>query len=426
MRVVSIVIIASMLVPTHQQQFNVVLQIQNVPTYLNASLLQALLSGVDPVQTLVDGQAYVMQVGPCPPGGYCPPGQGVSIPCPVSTYQPLQSQKSLSSCLSCPSTTYGPVVGMVSCLACPAGSFCVGGTSSATLCFAGGYCPASASATSPCLAGTYTPGPGFSACLPCPAGSFCLNVTSAPTQCAAGTYSPSQGRSACVTCSAGGYCLNASSAPISCPNGTFRASTGGNASSSCTAAPIGQYSGGSFSTASVLCSAGTYSSAIGQSACVGCALGTFYNSTGRTSQCPLCQAGSYCLSPVQMTACPNNTNSTPGASSILGCSCLGGYVCGYYKTVSVTFMVSNVTISDFNNNINNVQTNFIASVASAAGVSTSSVTIVSVTAMRRRRLLSDEDIIELSIVARIDPPSNVHLAGLEKHEHYVDHAIEKT
>ena len=126
-----------------------------------------------------------------------------------------------------------------------------------------------------------------------------------------------------------------------------------------------------------------------------------------------------------MTACPNNTNSTPGATSVLSCSCLGGYVCGYYRTVSVTFLMTNVSASDFTNNVNGVQTNFIAGVAAAAGVSPSSVTIVSVTATSRRRLLEADEIIELSIVARIDPPSNPHLTGLESHKHYVDHTIEK-
>ncbi len=101
-------------------------------------------------------------------------------------------------------------------------------------------------------------------------------------------------------------------------------------------------------------------------------------------------------------------------------------MCEYYRTVSVTFLIANVSVANFNADVGNVRTNFISSVASAAGVDTSSVTIVSVTATRRRRLLSgdtEEEIVELSIVARIDPHPNI--PGLEQHEHYVEHTIEK-
>lgn len=51
--------------------------------------------------------------------------------------------------------------------------------------------------------------------------------------------------------------------------------------------------------------------------------------------------------------------------------------------------------------------------------------MISSASSSRRRLLEADEIIELSIVARIDPPSNPHLTGLESHAHYVDHTIEK-
>jgi hypothetical protein len=211
--------------------------------------------------------------------------------------------------------------------------------------------------------------------------------------------------------------VGASSAPASCPNGTYNADVGDSSPAGCSQCPLGQSCSAAFSTAGVACAAGTYASAFGQSACTACAAGTYLNSTGSASQCPLCQAGYYCQTPVQITACPANTNASSGSTSLLQCICLPGYMCDYYMTVTVTFLMPNVTVSDFNNNVNNIRTRFIASVASAAGVSNSSITIVSVTAASRRRNLLQEDETVLHIVANMEPPSS----ALEQHEHYVEH-----
>ena len=472
-------------------QISLVVQVGGVPATLNSTDFQNALGG----GVSVADMSYGLLARPCPVGGYC--FGGLALPCPVATYQPQKNQRSPSACLPCAGGTYGPSTWLSSCLVCPAGSFCPAGASGPVACGAGTYskanssacvacpagsfCPAGASGPVACGVGTYGPSSGLSACLPCvagvfcpyagmslfvgcPAGSFCVpgataavvcaagfysranasvcsmapagsfspGNASVATPCANGTYAPSAGLSACPACPAGSFC-NASAA-IPCPAGTYRNIPGGYAAAQCAPCPSGQFclSGSVLGTA---CSPVSYANVTGLSACVPCAAGTYNptNSTGRSIACPLCLAGSYCPTAVQILPCPNNTNSSAGGSSILNCVCNPGYVCGYYKTISVTFSLANVSLSDFNSDVNLVQTNFIASVASVAGVDVSSVTIVSVSAMtgtsrRLMRLESNQPLkrIELgglSVVVHIDPPSSPHLRRLQSHSDYDGHEI---
>jgi hypothetical protein len=205
--------------------------------------------------------------------------------------------------------------------------------------------------------------------------------------------------------------------------------------SQCLLCPIGQFCPGPGSVTWTICGPAFFANTTGQSVCTPCPLGTYNptNVSGRSTVCPDCLAGYYCPTALRILQCPNNTNSSAGGGSIYSCLCDPGYVCGYFKTVQVTFALVNVTMSDFNGDVNGVQTNFIASVASAAGVEPAAVTIVSVSSFTptSRRLLRMEysqplkpiNHGGLSIVVHIDPPSSPHLANLEAHADYDGHRV---
>jgi hypothetical protein len=134
--------------------------------------------------------------------------------------------------------------------------------------------------------------------------------------------------------------------------------------------------------------------------------------------CPACPIGWFCPSPIQRAQCPDNSNTTAGAYTILNCTCNPGYVCNYYKTISVTFSLSNISLADFTNDVNGVQTRFLASVAAAAGVTVDNVSIVSVsmTTTTGRRLLQLEQNREpaISVIVRI---ADVPASGSLLHTH---------
>lgn len=390
---------------------SVVVQLQSVAATMNVSSLQASLQGVAQVNMLSDSGQYTLLTFSCTRGGFCPPGLGSQIPCPLGSFQPLSNQQSASACLPCPAGSHGPAVGLSRCAACPAGAWCGPAVSAPLVCAAGMYSPGNASV-----------------CLPCPPGYFCPAGSSAPSPCANGTYGPSAALSACKPCPSGTACGVAATAFTTCNPGEFSAVV------ACVPCPAGQYQPSSGSSACVPCPAGqfcptgarngtacgplTYSPTVGQSACTPCGAGTFGPSTavGRTANCPPCAAGFYCPTPLQAVQCPANTNSPAGTSSILGCACNGGYTCGYYRTVSISFSLSNVSLSDFRDDVNGVQTTFLQGVARAAGVAATSVTLVSINSLDQRRG-------GVRVAVRIDPPESVHLDGLRRHKGYHSHKV---
>ena len=298
----------------------------------------------------------------CPVGAYCP-GTGASTP------------------TTCPAGAYCPSAGAPAPTACPAGAYCpLTGTSTPTTCPVGSYCPsAGASVPTVCPAGAYCLSAGASALVACPAGTYCPSTgASVPTVCPAATYCPATGASVPTPCPVGAFCpLASASAPTPCPLGQ--------------ACPTAGLASGAN------CSAPTYANATGLSACLPCPVGTLNptNATGRTSVCPACPGnGYYCPSPIQLMQCPASTNTSAkgGASNLLACVCNPGLVCTYYKTISATFTLQNVSLADFNRDLNGVRTAFIASVAAAANVDVSSVTIVSASnaTSTSRRLMSLE------------------------------------
>ena len=117
--------------------------------------------------------------------------------------------------------------------------------------------------------------------------------------------------------------------------------------------------------------------------------------TARATNCPLCQANSYCPNSTTIKLCPLHTVSVEGSSSILHCRCEKGFVCSYTKTITAVITL-NTTVSSFNDPNNPVRGAFITAVSKAAGVSASNVISQEVKATPgSRRLLSSDNFINV-------------------------------
>ena len=159
------------------------------------------------------------------------------------------------------------------------------------------------------------------------------------------------------------------------------------------------------------CPKGTYSTGNGMdsvSLCQNCRPGTYQPNTGITtnSSCQTCARDYYCPIASVQEKCPSGTFSEPGGISQLNCRCTAGYYCAYKEMITAVISL-NVSKANFDNNTNNIRTNFISAVAAAAGVTASDVVITSVQTRtgggsRRRRLLEKQDnSIGIHIVANI-------------------------
>ena len=155
----------------------------------------------------------------CPAGSYCPTPTSV-LACPTGTYNPSTMQTDLSNCLACPVGFYCASTGMTAPTACPVGTYrdATGGTvlANCTACSAGTYQgllnASSLSRCLPCPATTYGPTTGLSVCTACPAGQY-ADVTGLTVcaVCTAGSYCSAGVKTACpyanMTSQPGGYSL---------------------------------------------------------------------------------------------------------------------------------------------------------------------------------------------------------------------------
>ena len=364
------------------------------------------------------GGAAQAECDDCPKGQYCPAGATVPVNCDVGYYQAMMGQ---GQCSACPKGQYCELAGTITPINCAAGSFRAsdGGTTQAdcSACSQGHYCVAGVSQGSNCGQGSFQSAMGQSQCEPCPAGKYCPSTTTVtPLDCAAGTFRGSTGGVTaldCVECTAGHRCADGSVAPTECGLGLFQASTG---QSACDACPSGHYCSLLATSAPSSCSPGTFRALSGGSSqvdCTTCTLGTFdATTTARVSDCPLCPNGSYCLTATTAAMCPGHTDSVAGTSSQLGCRCHPGYVCAYTKRISAVVTLNATTVADFNADVNGIQTNFINSIAAAAGVPTWQITIVSVQVHGSgRRLLASDSMID--VYAKVDGAR--YLKNLDHH-----------
>ncbi|EDV28435.1 uncharacterized protein TRIADDRAFT_51343 [Trichoplax adhaerens] len=273
--------------------------------------------------------------GSCNPGYYCPPSQTSPSPssyiCPAGSYCISGSTEPVN----CPSGYYQDEIGQGSCKVCWEGYFCdnshvigkfVYGNSS---CPAGHYCPNGTkfAVQYPCPVGTYSDKENLievSQCQPCPAGYYCPvpGATNYTLKCSGGyfcksgakTATPTQGSDADV-CPAGFYCPEGAMQPKQCPLGTYSPTTGITAESDCLNCTIGNYCGElNLTSPSGKCQAGYYC--------------PWKSDRFDMQACPV---GHYCpegtLEPVK---CPSGTfsNTTILKTSNDCTVCTPGYYCG--------------------------------------------------------------------------------------------------
>jgi hypothetical protein len=118
------------------------------------------------------------------PSGYCPIGHMCGAGDEVPT--------------SCPETQYQSETGAASCLYCPPGSYCTGG-SHIEVCDEGYYCSKRSSMSAPDVANA--PMGGI-----CPAKHFCASGTSQPLICPDGFIQRKVGKAYCDKCPPGYTC----------------------------------------------------------------------------------------------------------------------------------------------------------------------------------------------------------------------------
>ncbi|KAG5175441.1 hypothetical protein JKP88DRAFT_172282 [Tribonema minus] len=163
----------------------------------------------------------------CPAGSYCLEGSTAPALCPVGTFAPSTGTAALNDCTVCLSGRYCETAGLSAPSAqCSAGYYCKRGVVSDAPTTGGHYC----------LQGTVDP-------TPCPAGSY-KNVTGAATcdPCPAGHYCPDLGVIVPVTCDQGSYCPEGTGAVLpACPIGTFGGGAGLAAEGECTPCTEGYY-----------------------------------------------------------------------------------------------------------------------------------------------------------------------------------------
>jgi hypothetical protein len=242
----------------------------------------------------------------CPAGHFCVTGSSIPTKCPPGTMNNATGGISLASCLLCRAGYTCPNPGTVSPTElCAPGYYCPGGDITSTLnCTKGNYCAGGNSAPVACSQGTYTSGTGRSSCDICPAGSWCGLATSVPQPCAAGFY-----------CLQGSIQAN----DQSCPSGTYNNRTGASQQSDCLPCPPGYYCTAATSTPTLKCGPG------------------YYCSGGSSSPQPTdqtggqCQQGYVCLlgasapipditDPTQGYPCPKGHRCITGSGIEVACS----------------------------------------------------------------------------------------------------------
>jgi len=201
-------------------------------------------------------------------------------------------------CLACASGTYSS--DGTGCVACPAGSTCVGtGVSTPTQCTAGTY-SASTTSCSQCSGGTYS-GAGVSACTSCDIGYYsgagagsCSPCTNRPGAAFAYTSSASSnscGYSSTPSCPAGTYAEQSSSSCKPCTSGTYQGSTTTSWATGCVTCPAGSQCPSGGLTSATPCANGFFSDAGSTICTIICAAGRFAN-FGQ-SVCSTCNAGTF-------------------------------------------------------------------------------------------------------------------------------------
>lgn len=222
------------------------------------------------------------------------------VQCPDGFYTELVDDER-PTCLPCSNNTWSNSL-TGGCRLCPSQSSSAGGTGlDGCLCFGGlelstvsniPYCTR-------CVEGKYA-APFSNRCVPCPSGSF--GQTSAASACVpcpnAHAWFAPPGSLSCKVCPATRTATPEKDSCMPCPPGG-------------------------------VCHPQT-------TTVIPCPIGTYDNVGGLSSlsQCVLCPANNYCLTPTSITPCPVGTVASPGAINQHGCLCTDQYSCTY--TTSTT------------------------------------------------------------------------------------------
>ncbi|OAF72051.1 hypothetical protein A3Q56_00182 [Intoshia linei] len=320
----------------------------------------------------------------CPKGYYCPNGISTytAYKCPIGTYNPLEQQKSINSCLDCTSGYYCDTMAKITITTkCDAGYYCVAKATSKTppetalngKCKDTYYCPIGSKYMKECSAGKYCSGLGLAtpngSCDAgyicnglskvknptdgtkgniCPIGHFCTSGTVLPEPCPSGTFRSTTGAKLvgdCAKCPTGKYCdgiANSQSVKICkagyfCPENSIMASLVGNV------CPIGYYCPEG-SSVQIICASGTYQPQVGQSSCIPCPTSNFCDNSGGAitlSDATLCPKGHICRegtsSSTQYPCQIGTYKSAVGSLDISQCEpCPGGFYCDTTGIVTPT------------------------------------------------------------------------------------------
>ena len=290
----------------------------------------------------------------CPTGFYCTEGALDKTACPNGKFNPQQGAYNADGCIDCSagkfcdgSQTTGDGDD------CPAGSFCVAGTSIPEVCDAGTYCPVRSAAPNDCPQGTYQDSNNSDLCLPCQAGKVCTTVglTSPDGDCQPGFYCPVYSASSPVGSELDTYNFHKdtfigitnnsdfgtfSTTGIACPAGTYQPNSNAQDASSCLPCPVGKYceSAGAASDSGD-CLKGYI--------CIeGSIRNNPYNSSTDGSTGYICPAGHYCDQSINQThpiECPLGTyRSTLMGAKLDDCRpCPPGYFCDSLAKTSIDF-----------------------------------------------------------------------------------------
>eukprot|EP00704_Kipferlia_bialata_P000894 g894.t1 len=191
----------------------------------------------------------------CPAGSYCLAGSDTPTLCPIGTYRATTGAQMESQCTACDAGHYCDTAGMTAVGPdCAAGYYCLGSATTSTPtdgttgdeCPAGSFCEAGFEDHVECVPGEYQPSTGQSECITCPAGYYCVTGST--------TYVGSK-------CDPGHYCPEGSSTATenACPAGTYYTTTGNDSLAHCIDCPPGKYCEGSAClTPTDVCTQGYY------------------------------------------------------------------------------------------------------------------------------------------------------------------------
>ena len=144
----------------------------------------------------------------CPAGYFCLEGSSAPTPCPIGTYSDTRGLTQESECSFCLGGYFCPLRGAT-------GSD-LRWTSDDFKCLAGYQCTEGAKIPDPITDGTANDGGSI-----CDAGNYCPLGSELQEVCESGTYNPYEGQSECIECPAGKYCPEASVDFVECPVGSF-------------------------------------------------------------------------------------------------------------------------------------------------------------------------------------------------------------